>query len=43
MLASRIFLHGIEDTSSPQVVLGQDGMHFTLPPDSTEILREDLD
>jgi len=43
MLASRIFLHGIEDTSSPQIVLGQDGMHFTMPPGSTEILSEDLD
>jgi len=43
MLASRIFLHGIEDASSPQIVLGQDGMHFTMPPGSTEILSEDLD
>lgn len=43
LLASRIFLQGIEDRDSPQVVLGEDGMHFTLPPNSEEILREDLD
>jgi ribonuclease Z len=42
-LASRVFLHGIEETDSPQVVLGQDGMHFTLPPGSQQILRQDLD
>jgi ribonuclease Z len=42
-IASRFFLHGIEDTSSPQVLLGEDGMHFTLPPKSEEILRENLD
>jgi len=43
ILASRVFLHGVEETDSPQVVLGRDGMHFTLPPGSQEILREDLD
>jgi ribonuclease Z len=43
LLASRIFMHGLEDTSSLEVVLGQDGMHFTLPPDSEEIVREKLD
>jgi ribonuclease Z len=43
LLASRFFLQGIENTSSPQVVLGQDGMHFTLPANSQEILREKLD
>jgi ribonuclease Z len=42
-LASRFFLHGIEDRNSPQVVLGRDGMHFTLPPNSEKILREELD
>ena len=42
-LASRFFLHGIEETNSPQVVLGEDGMHFTLPPDSQKILRDELD
>jgi ribonuclease Z len=43
ILASRVFLHGVEETDSPQVVLGRDGMHFTLPAGSQEILREDLD
>jgi ribonuclease Z len=43
ILASRVFLHGIEETDAPQVVLGRDGMHFTLPPGSQEILRQDLD
>jgi ribonuclease Z len=43
ILASRVFLHGIEETDSPQVVLGRDGMHFTLPAGSQEILRQDLD
>jgi ribonuclease Z len=42
-IASHVFLHGIENGSSPEVVLGQDGMHFTLPPNSEEILREELD
>jgi ribonuclease Z len=43
IFASRIFLHGIEETDSPQVVLGRDGMHFILAPDSRQILRQDLD
>lgn len=43
LLASRFFLHGVDEASSPQVILGRDGMHFTLPSGSEEILREELD
>jgi hypothetical protein len=31
-----------EDSGSPGVVLGRDGMHFTLPSDSETIFREEL-
>ena len=36
-------LHVILCGTGLQVVLGQDGMHFTLPANSQEILREKLD
>jgi ribonuclease Z len=41
-LLRRLFLRGA-DAGGAELVLGEDGMHFTLPPGSQEIRREQLD
>jgi ribonuclease Z len=39
----RLFLRGVTEAWDGEVVLGEDGMHLTLPPGSQEILLEQLD
>jgi ribonuclease Z len=41
-LLRRLFLRGA-DAGSAELVLGEDGMHFSLPPGSQEVRREQLD
>lgn len=39
----RVFMEGVSDAWDGEVVMGEDGMHFTLPQGSTEIIvAEDL-
>ncbi len=42
-LVRRLFLRGVAEAWQGEVVLGEDGLHFALPPGSREILREQLD
>jgi ribonuclease Z len=42
-LVRRLFLRGAEDAFGGEVVLGADGMHFTLPAGSPEIRIEALE
>jgi ribonuclease Z len=41
-VARRMFLQGVSAAWDGRVVLGADGMMFSLPPDSTDIRAEDL-
>jgi len=41
-IAERLFLSGVSDAWDGEVVLGEDGFHFILPADSSEIRREEL-
>ena len=42
-IARRMFLRGVSEAWSGEVVLGKDGMHFTLPPESTAIPVDTLE
>jgi ribonuclease Z len=42
-LLRRLFAQGVADAWDGQIVLGEDGMHFSLPPGSQEIALEELD
>jgi ribonuclease Z len=42
-LLRRLFLRGVSDAWDGEVLLGEDGMHFALPPGSEVIRREQLD
>jgi len=41
-IVRRQFMAGVSDAWDGEVILGEDGMHFTLPKESSEISREDL-
>jgi ribonuclease Z len=41
-LVRRVFLQGVSDAWDGKVVVGEDGMHFVLPKESTEIREESL-
>jgi ribonuclease Z len=42
-IARRMFLRGVSEAWDGEVVLGADGMHFTLAPGATEVVRDVLD
>jgi ribonuclease Z len=42
-LVRRLFMQGVSDAWDGTVVLGEDGMHFTLPPGSDAIAMEELE
>ncbi len=42
LLAERVFERGVVDDGRMDIVLGEDGMHFTLPAGSAETLLESL-
>lgn len=41
-LLRRLFLEGVDEAGDVPVILGQDGLHLVLPPDSEAIERETL-
>ena len=42
-MVRRLFLRGVAEAWDGEVVLGEDGMHFALPPGSDTIERETLE
>ena len=42
-LARRMFLRGVGEAWDGEVVLGADGMHFTLAPNTSSIAREEIE